>query len=391
MTSAAAPPPRAAAIGWRIGVELELLAPPGLSRRSLAQALAAGCGGTLRPFFHPQSELSLVPGAPVFDNLTLGFEVRDAAGALVAHCVDDLTLQDDLHRERAPLPGWFRVVSDDLRLLHLIARTGRADVGPLEAVAAVAALYGTAPELLADGMVRVCDAARSPIAIATPLPGERERPCELVTPPLDADHAARLQALLAPAHALGFTLARESATHVHFDAAPLCSARVLRNLVRLFDAWGPALKALVGSNPACRRLGDWPPQLREMVEASDFSTLDWPAAQARLQTLGLSKFCDFNLKNLVHDVPGKPTFEVRVLPGLMDTVEVLAGATLFEAVLRLALAPGEVAIGHPAPDASALLAQLPLAPVWRAHWMERSAVVSGAAAAPRTAAAACSS
>jgi hypothetical protein len=230
-------------------------------------------------------------------------------------------------------------------------------------VAATAALFGTAPEMLPDGMVRVCDEARAPIALATPLPGERERPCELVTPPLDADHALRLEALLAPARALGFTLARESATHVHFDAAPLRSARVLRNLVRLLAAWGPALKALVGSNPQCRRLGEWPAQLREMVKTSDFSALDWPAAQARLQTLGLTKYCDFNLKNLVRDVPGKPTFEVRVLPGLMDTTAVLAGAALFEAVLRLALAPGEAATGLQAPDPSALLEQLSLAPL----------------------------
>ena len=107
---------------WPIGVEVELLAPPGSSRRTLADRLAAAAGGTVRPFFYPQSDLSLVPGVPVFDNLTLGFEVRDAAGGLIARCVDDLTLQQDLDRERAPVPGWFRVVSDDLRLLHLVAR-----------------------------------------------------------------------------------------------------------------------------------------------------------------------------------------------------------------------------------------------------------------------------
>jgi hypothetical protein len=357
------------------------MAPQGASRRTLAEALAAACGGTVTPFFHPQSEVSLVPGAPVFDNLTLGFEVRDAAGALHARCVDDLTLQHDLQREHAPRLGWFRVVSDDLRLLHLVARTGRADAGPLQALEAVAALFGSAPELLGDGMVRVCDEAGAPIAIATPLPGERERPCELITPPIDNDHAERLDALLAPARALGFTLAHESATHVHFDAAPLRSAPVLRKLIRLLRAWGPALRGLVGVNPACRRLGDWPPELYDTVEAADFATLDWPAAQSRLRALGLSKYCDFNLKNLVHDIPGKPTFEVRVLPGLCDTASILAGAALFEAVLRVALeaavwacdqapdqAPGPAPIGP-----LQVLDQLPLTPELQRYWRARVA------------------
>jgi hypothetical protein len=319
-------------IDWCIGVELELLAPRGSSRRDLAERL-----GSVSTFFHPQSEPSLVPGVPVFDNLTLGFAVTAPDGAPVARCVDDLTLQDDLEREHPPAPGWFRIVSDDLRLLRLVARVGRADAGPLEALRPVAALFGTEPEIFPDGSIRITDEDRAPIAIAMPLPGERERPCELVTPPIDRDHAARLDALLAPARELGFGLARESATHVHYDAAPLCSARTIRNLIRILDARGEELKRLVGVNPACRRLGAWPDALRPIVFAPDFVELDWPDAKERLQRAGLTKYCDFNLRNFVHDVPGKLTFEVRVLPGLAETGPILAGAALFEAVLRRAL------------------------------------------------------
>lgn len=319
---------------WRVGIEIELMAPPGLSRRTLAERLASEAGGSVRPFFHPQSELSLVPGTPVLDNLTLGFEVLGRDGELIARCVDDVTLQDDLDRNRAPQPGWFRVVSDELRLLHLVARTGRADAGPLEALAPVAALFGTHPEVFPEGMVRICDESRAPIAIAMPLPGERERTCEIVTPPLGADRADRLQALLVPAQALGFRVARESATHIHFDAAPLRCARTIARLVRFFERWGPALRQRVGTNPACRRLGGWPDALRETVSAPGFENLSWPAAQERLQATGLSKYCDFNLKNLVHDVPGKPTFEVRILPGLSETGLIMKQVELFETVLR---------------------------------------------------------
>ncbi|WP_366522182.1 amidoligase family protein [Candidatus Accumulibacter sp. ACC003] len=288
----------------------------------------------MRPFFHPQSELSLVPGTPVFENLTIGFEVLGAAGEPIARCVDDLTLQDDLDRQCLPQPGCFRIVGDDLRLLHLVARTGRADAGPLEALAPVCQLFGTQPELFPGGMVRACDESRAPIAIATPLPGERERPCEIVTPPLGADRAERLEALLAPARELGFRIARESATHVHFDAAPLRSARTIARLVRFFERWGPELRRRVGTNPACRRLGGWPDELRQTVSEPGFEDLDWPAAQERLQALGLSKYCDFNLKNLVHDIPGKPTFEVRILPGLADAAPILKNIELFETLLR---------------------------------------------------------
>jgi len=65
-------------VSWTIGVEIELLAPRGASRRTLAEVY-----GTPRAFFHPQSELSAVPDTPVFENLTLGFEVPG-----VASCVD---------------------------------------------------------------------------------------------------------------------------------------------------------------------------------------------------------------------------------------------------------------------------------------------------------------
>jgi len=325
-------------IHWRIGVEIELLAPPGSSRRTLAEHYARAAGGSVVPFFHPQSELSLVPDKPVFENLTLGFEARDASGALIARCVDDLTLVEDLDRERPPQPGWFRVVSDDTRLLALVMRVGRADAGPREAVAAVAALYGTEPETFPEGMVRVTDRNRSPIAIATLLPGERERPCEIVTPPIDRDHEARLEALLAPARDLGFTIPQEAAVHIHFDGARLRDARALQNLVRLVAAEGEALKRRVGTNPRCRRLGGWPPALHEVVAAPEFAELPWGEAQARLQDVGLTKYCDVNLKNIVHDIPDKPTIEVRVLPGAIAAAPILAGAALFQDLLERALA-----------------------------------------------------
>src|SRR6185503_15701801 len=112
--------------------------------------------------------------------------------------------------------------------------------------------------------------------------------------------------------ALGFTLPAESATHIHFDGAPFRNPRAFRNLVRLVETWSPALKALVETNPRCRRLGGWPAELHAIVEARDFGELEWDAAQEQLKEVGLSKYCDVNLKNIVHDIPDKPTIEVRI-------------------------------------------------------------------------------
>lgn len=356
-------------IRWTIGVELELLAPRGSSRRTLAEHYARSANGTIRPFFHPQSELSLVPNTPVFENLTLGFDALDASGALIARCVDDLTLMEDLERETPPQPGWYRIISDDRRLLELVSRTGRADAGPLDAVAPVAALFGTEPEVFPDGIIRVTDRNRSPIAIASLLPGERERPCEVVTPPLRSDHAARLDALLEPARALGFTLPVESATHIHFDGTPLCDPRAFRNLVRLIETYGPSLKRLVGTNPRCRRLGGWPDALHDLVESPDFTAQSWADAKTQLEDVGLTKYCDVNLKNIVHDIPHKHTIEFRILPGLLDTSPVLDAAALFESILRHAIDTPEIPRAPLAASARPLLEQLSLDADVRAHWL----------------------
>jgi hypothetical protein len=210
---------------------------------------------------------------------------------------------------------------------------------------------------------------RAPIAIASALPGERERPCEIVTPPLATDHEARLEALLGPARALGFTLPVEAATHVHFDGAPLRDARKLRNLVRLVTTWSGALKKLVGTNPRCRRLGGWPDALHEVVEAPGFAELPWEAAKEQLAEVGLSKYCDVNIKNIVHDVPDKPTIEIRVLPGLCETAPILDAAALFESVLRLACDRREIPRAPAGTNMIALLDQLPLATDVRARFV----------------------
>ncbi|WP_428152225.1 amidoligase family protein [Brevundimonas sp.] len=360
---------RGVTLDWKTGFEIELMAPPGLSRRDLAKATAKRVGGTVERFFHPQSEPSAVEGRPVFENLTPGFRVRDGRGRWVASFVDDLTLQRDLDRARAPLAEWRRIVADDGRLLRLVERhcdpdtTGDATLEPL------AALFGTEAQRHEAGMVRVADANGRSVAIDAPLPGERERPCEIVTAPIEADHEAVLEGLLADARGLGFSVPVEGATHVHFDGEALCSARAIAGLVQVWTHHGEALKRLVAVNRACVRLGDWPAGLAELTAGQAFAAMDWAEAKTALGGVGLSKYCDLNLMNLLTGRAEKHTVEVRVLPASLDVARLMAAAGLFEGVLGWCRdrEPGETTPG----TMLELLMRSPMDDVARGLWLEQ--------------------
>ena len=317
---------------WKIGFEVELLAPPGVTRAVLAARVAQRVGGNVRRCFHQQAEPSKAPNLPVFENLTLGFQVIEG-DAQIASFVDDLTIQRDLNRDAGPANGWYRIVADDPRIIRLICQ--HCDpAAPLETVLdPLAALFATAPQANA-GMIRVSDDHGRSVAIAAPLPGERERPCEIVTAPIEREHGRVLENLLADARALGFTAPAEGATHLHFDATPLQSASTIAVLVDVLWRHGDALKILLGANSNCVRLGSWPEALPNLTKSERFRSLAWPDAQAALKQVGLSKFCDYNLLNLALGTRAKHTFEVRVLPTHLTAPPIIKAAALFEALLR---------------------------------------------------------
>ena len=352
-------------LDWKTGFEIELVAPRGKSRLNLARRVASRTGGTVRRIFHAQAELTQIKDKPTFQNLTPGFEVVDGQGRLVARFVDDLTLLDGFDRDAPPLDGWYRIVTDDNRLVSLIEANCDPD-DPLESVLEpMAAAFGVDPERHPSGMVKVSDQRGGTVAIAAELSGERERGCEIVTPPLEAGHAAALAALLDDAVAEGFTVPLEAALHIHFDAGPLLAARTIARLVGALERHGEALKDLVGTNPNCRRLGLWPDALIDLVESEEFLGLDWPAARRALQELELSKFCDFNLLNIAQAVKSKHTFEVRILPVTLDAREIVAQAALFAAILHWAIGPDA---DDPAMDLATFIWNLPLPAEAKARW-----------------------
>jgi hypothetical protein len=318
----------------RIGFEIELLAPPGVSRRTLALELAGRCHGRVRPVWHHDSEPSLVPGLGRFLHLTQGFEVLRENGDPVATLVYDVTLIADLDPRAASVPGWHRVLTDDPRLLSLLAEISDPVGTEQTALDAAAALWRVEVERHGD-IYRLSDARGATIALAAPQGSERERPCEIVTPPLTADHGEALDELLAPARELGFTVPVEAAVHLHFDGAPFRSASSLANVVRLFAHWRETLRALLQTNPACRRLAPLPAELVAAAENSP-SYEDLRAAASRG---GLTKFFDVNLTALFSDTPLRDTIEVRILPGEIHTEAILENASLVELLLERCLNP----------------------------------------------------
>ena len=340
----------------RTGIEVELLAPPGSDRAALAQRVADDVGGSVSRFFHTDSEPSLVPGMGHFWHLTPGFTVHDAQGAPLASLVDDITLVADLLAERvrdgdgggggrpgdvggprargggaargaARRGGWYRLLSDEPRLLRLVDAHSDPDA-PLErALAGVAPLFAAEVEDV-GGARRLRDAAGATIALAAALTPGRERPCEVVTVPLVTDHERSLERLLAPARELGFTVPHEAAVHLHVDAAPFRGARAFGNLVRLFGHWREHLRVALGTNAACTRLQPLPPALLELDDEQP-----WAALRGAAAATGLTKYYDVNLTALLTDRPRRDTVEVRILPGTLHPAEITARAHLLEALL----------------------------------------------------------
>ncbi|MGI5190412.1 amidoligase family protein [Promicromonospora sp. CA-289599] len=330
----------------RIGFEIELLAPAGSDRQALADALAARSGGRVHRSFHTDSEPSPVPGVGVFRHLSPAFDVVDSVGAPVGRLVDDITIVSDLagattrgHR------GWYRVLCDEPRLLRLIERRTDPSAALPDVLAPVAELFGTQVELK-GGAARVNDATGATIAVAMPLPAGRERPCEVVTPPITEGHWRHLDDLLAPARALGFTVPAEAAVHLHLDGAAFRRTASFANLVRLFGYWREPLWEALGTNGACRRLAPLPAELLPLVERDGLS---WAELVTAARGVGLTKYADVNLTQLVAPQPVRDTVEVRVLPGALDASDIVPRAALVERLLRRCLDDAPV----PGPDGGA--------------------------------------
>jgi hypothetical protein len=319
---------------WKAGFEVELLAPRGTTREDLARRIAARCGGSVERIFYPQSEPSKVPGTPTFENLTIGFRAVNADKAPVAAFVDDVTLRRGLDKSAPPRNGWYRIVSDDARLLQLVMYHCDPTAVLDTVLEPVARLFKTELGRHPSGMVKVVDQRNVSVALAAYASGERERACEIITAPMEEQHLQRLTLLLDEAKAAGFEVPWEGATHIHFDNARLKSANAIANIARLFLRHGQYLKQHVGTNPNCVRLGAWPRAFVKLATSPEFPVLEWDMAVEKLRECKLSKYCDFNLVNVIGENPKKQTFEVRILPASLEAARIIQAGQVFEAILE---------------------------------------------------------
>ncbi|MEW9264341.1 amidoligase family protein [Kineococcus endophyticus] len=315
----------------RTGFEVELLAPRGASRLDLAVDLARRCGGRVVRRFHVDTESSATPGVRAFWHLTPAFDVVDDAGNLRCSLVDDTTIVADLDASAPARPGWFRVLSDDPRLLRLVLRYADPAEGIGSVLTPVAAVFGSQVVEVA-GVHRLDDSAGATIALAAPLPGERERPCELVTPPFTDRHDERLEELLAAARDLGFSVPREAAVHVNLDAAGFRDVARFRQVVEFFAA-REDLHRRFATNPHCRRLGPLPADLVDLV-GRDWP--DWESLRAAAARTAVTKYADVDVTRVLRVRPGPDVLEVRLLPGSVDGVAIARQAAQLWGSLRSA-------------------------------------------------------
>lgn len=345
-------------LSLRTGFEIELLAPAGSDRQVLADAIATRHEGQVRRSFHVDSEPSTVPGVGVFRHLSPAFDVDDAHGRPLARLVDDITIESDLAGApgRPGHRGWYRILCDDARLLRLVDRHADPDAPLGTVLDPVAEIFGVQAETFPRA-ARVNDATGATVAVAMPLPAGRERPCEIITPPLVSGHAVALEALLGTARELGFTVPQEAAVHVHVDGAPFRRPETFANVVRLFAHWREVLWSALGTNPACRRLAPLPDAVVALVEQpwedADGRT-GWARLQEAARAAGLTKYADVNLTQLVSPRPVRDTVEVRILPGDIDGRAIVRRAALVERLLLRCLdpepvpRPGDHAVRDPA-------------------------------------------
>jgi len=253
--------------------------------------------------------------------------------------VDDVTITADLDPRAAPAPGWYRVLTDDPRLLHLLARTCSPEAVLGEVLDPAAELW-QAPVERHGAVHRLSDERGATVALAAPQGGERERPCEIVTPPISDRHGERLDELLCMAAKLGFTVPLESAVHLHLDGAPFRAGAALANVIRLFGHWRAALHDVLDTNPHCRRLAPLPEAMVGLTTGTpSFAEL----RQAATET-GLTKFHDVNLTQLFAERPIRDTIEIRILPGAIDAGEIVERARIVEGLLRRCLEPEPIPV-----------------------------------------------
>ena len=311
----------------KCGYELELLAPIGETRHSIASHLAQYYSCQPVPIFHRESDYRPhhIHSAS-FYCLTRGFYLERPSGFWLK-VVNDMTISNQINLDNDEETDWYHLLADDIRLVDLIISHCDPGAGPKEILDPIASLFRTSVEKNGS-LYQVAGPRSSLVCFAHHLFKDRNRICEIVTAPITTLHREILLDLTTKVQEKGCIIPTEAAFHIHYDATDFCSPALLLRLIRYFHVWSQTIKRIVPPNPHCRRLGAYADDVVNYAFARSNEDKPWEEVVASLKSAGATKFCDFNFVNILNGHPTKMTFEVRITP-MTFNVDALVAATDF--------------------------------------------------------------
>lgn len=312
----------------KLGYEIELLAPLGQTRESIAESFAKKFQLNMKACFHRESEH--LPGiqdlAPYYC-LTKGFELYNSSGWQLRF-INDMTIRESIDKSAPDLPQWFHILTDDIRFIDLILchcdPTSKVD----QILLPIAKIYNSQINN-ADGIYSVSGNASKLICAAHSQMTDRNRICEIVTSPITDGHHLKLEEIIEQALSIGCIVPKEAAFHIHFDGLAFANTTSLLRLIRYFYIWSDVLKKIIPPNPNCTRLGDYNSQIIDYA----FNPLNekkvFEQTVSDLKQLSPTKYCDFNFNNILIGNPDKFTIEVRAIPMILNAAAMNAASDLY--------------------------------------------------------------
>ncbi len=259
---------------FQVGIELEILAPQGSSRATLAERVARSIGGSVVGNWHLDTEPSAHPDLDVFHHLTPAFDVLDNDGNLFVRMVSDVTIHADLDIKAPGLAGWHRVLSDDPRFLRMVGQFLPSMEASSADLDALADRLGLLIEQKGE-TTRLHDSTGASVVMFTTLPGEKHRVTECISPPLTDGFDNWLTAVVGAANEIGFSVPSEGATHLHYDAPLFREPEAFRRLVYAFGPNVDVIRQKMETNPRCRRIGALPTGLVDFAESDRYGSMEW--------------------------------------------------------------------------------------------------------------------
>ncbi|MEM6532161.1 MAG: hypothetical protein AAF654_06025 [Myxococcota bacterium] len=295
----------------RVGFELELVAPNGADRGSIARAMCPPGGYVIRGF--SRHDLSKAAGTLV---LTPAHHVYTKDDEWLASVVDDLSVHGPVTavQARSKEPQLLAVDPSVARSLELLALGETLDT----ALDCWSQQLGLEQRLLDQGDAYVDQSGRA-YALRLPYSRERTRVAEIVLAPCLRDDAEdRLSGLLEGCRKIGLQAPKDGALHVHLDAQPWQSTAALKALIlryhhRREDILGEL--GITGEGPYRGNFSS------ELVVAAAHADPSWSFEVTRewFLSFGPSKAIDVNLMGVLGVDDAPPTLELRMLPATVDT------------------------------------------------------------------------